>query len=86
MFDGVVVIDESIVRVGSVAVAVRNQSWQRSSAGQRFVLLVVQSVDEVIWTDHMGGYIPIQVDWNVVQLGRVTCNLFSGGSPGSFYC
>ena len=25
-----------------------------------------------VWTDLMGSYIPIQVDWKVVQLGRVT--------------
>ena len=73
--DDFVVIDESIVRVavGCSRGAWRQRSRRRLSAGQRFVPLVVQSVDEeVIWTDRMGGYIPTQVDWIVVQLGRVT--------------
>lgn len=30
----------------------------------------------------MGCYIPIQVDWNVVQSGRVAWDLFSGRMPG----
>ena len=50
MFDSVVVVDESIVRVGSVVVAVpRLQSRQRTSVGQRFVPhIAVRSVDEVV--------------------------------------
>ena len=36
----------------------------------------------VFGTGRMGGYVPIQVDWNVVQSGRVAGDLFSGRLPG----
>ena len=75
----------------------QQQSRRRPSGGQRFVLYIaVRLVDEVevaeevrvrvrvrvIRTGRMGGYVPIQVDWNVVQSGWVAWDLFSGRLPG----
>ena len=50
--DDFVVIDESIVRV---AVGRSRGARRRPSAGQRFVLLVVQSVDEEVHLDGLHG-------------------------------
>ena len=73
MFDGVGAVDESIVRVTSVAVRGGSGVGSDRASGSVSFYIAVRSVDEeVIWTDRMGGQIPIQVDWNVVQLGRMT--------------
>ena len=55
--DDFVVIDESIVRVavGRSRFARRQRNRRLPSAGQRFVLLVVQSVDEEVPLDRPQG-------------------------------
>ena len=60
MFDDVVV-DKSIDVSLRGRSAVRRQSRQRSSVGKRSILLVVQSVDEVLEINRMADYILFQV-------------------------
>ena len=74
----------------------QQQSRGGRAAGSVSSYIAVPSVDEVevaeevvvevrvrvFRTGHMSGYVPIQVDWSVVQSGRVAWDLFSGRLPG----
>ena len=87
------VINELIMicRVGVVAMRCGNSRvGDDRASGSMSSYIAVRSVDEVevteevkvFGTGRMGGYIPIQVDLNVVQWGRMTQAFFSGHLPG----